>query len=512
MDNKSQNNKRIAKNTLALYIRTFITLSIGLFTSRVVLNALGVNDYGIYNVVGGIVAMFSIVTSSLSQAISRYLTFELGKDLKDRLHKIFCTSVNIQILMSVIIVLLAEVIGVWFLNYKMNIPSDRMYAANWVMQFSILSFVINLISIPYNAVIIAHERMKVFAYISIFEAVMKLVIVACLYISSIDKLITYSFLLLFVAVVIRIIYGVYCKRNFEECHYSLIFDKTLFKDMSKFAGWNFTGVLAYILNTQGINIISNLFFGVTVNAARGIATQVEGIVKNFVNNFTTAVRPQIIKSYSSGDMDYMTKLVCSSTKYSYFLMWLFALPIIIETETILKLWLHLVPEHTVIFLRLTMTATLMSLLGEMMFTNVMAIGKLKNYMIYESIITCLVFPLSYLLFLKGFPAETSYILFSTAYFVLIFVRLWYLKREENFPVQLFVKTTLLPVIATTLFSLLIPLLVSNAVHVSSDILSFIINVPVCVISCIFSIVIFGLQNDERKFVVGKLSAIIHKNK
>ena len=392
---ESEKNKRIARNTIALYIRTLITLAVGLFTSRVVLNVLGIDNFGIYNVVGGVVAMFNIVTTSLSQSISRYLTFELGRDNKEKLNMIFSTSVNIQILMSVVIIVLIEAFGVWFLNNKMNIPPDRIYAANWVLQFSVLAFIVNLISVPYNASIIAHEKMKAFAYVSILEAVMKLMIAYLLYISLVDKLITYAFLLLLVSIIIRLVYGQYCKRHFEECKYSFVFDKKLFADMSKFAGWNFLASTAYIFNTQGINIISNIFFGVAINAARGVATQVDGITRNFVSNFTTAVRPQIVKSYSVGDTNYMNKLVCSGAKYSCFLMLFFALPFMFEAESILKVWLKLVPEHSPSFIRLTMVVSLIWLLGDTMYTSIMAIGKLKKYMIYETCITCLVFPISY---------------------------------------------------------------------------------------------------------------------
>ena len=420
----SDNNKRIAKNTIALYIRTLITLAVGLFTSRVVLNVLGVDNFGIYNVVGGVVGMFNIVTTSLSQSISRYLTFELGRNNKERLRVIFCTSVNIQILMSLVIVILAEAIGVWFLNNKMNIPLERLYAANWVFQFSILAFIVNLISVPYNAALIAHEKMKAFAYVSILEALMKLIIAYLLYVSFMDKLITYAFLLLMVSVIIRIVYGQYCKRNFEECKYSFIFNKKLFSDMSKFAGWNFLASTAYIFNTQGVNIISNMFFGVAINAARGIATQVDGITRNFVCNFTTAIRPQIVKSYSVGNTKYMNRLVCSGAKYSYFLMLFFALPFMFEAETILQVWLKLVPDHSPTFIRLTMIVSLVWLLGDTMYTSIMAIGKLKKYMIYETCITCLVFPVSYFAFYVKMSPDSAYIIYAFAYMLLLLLRLW----------------------------------------------------------------------------------------
>ena len=499
----SDNNKRISKNTIALYIRTLITLAVGLFTSRVVLNVLGVDNFGIYNVVGGVVGMFNIVTTSLSQSISRYLTFELGRNNKERLRVIFCTSVNIQILMSLVIVILAEAIGVWFLNNKMNIPLERLYAANWVFQFSILAFIVNLISVPYNAALIAHEKMKAFAYVSILEALMKLIIAYLLYVSFMDKLITYAFLLLMVSVIIRIVYGQYCKRNFEECKYSFIFNKKLFSDMSKFAGWNFLASTAYIFNTQGVNIISNMFFGVAINAARGIATQVDGITRNFVCNFTTAIRPQIVKSYSVGNTKYMNRLVCSGAKYSYFLMLFFALPFMFEAETILQVWLKLVPDHSPTFIRLTMIVSLVWLLGDTMYTSIMAIGKLKKYMIYETCITCLVFPVSYFAFYVNMSPDSAYIIYAFAYMLLLLLRLWYLKRVEHFPIGFFLKAVIYPVVLSSLVACIAPL-TYKCFFYDGSIVSFIISICVCVCSFIISVFFFGLSYEERVLIISKI--------
>lgn len=499
----SDNNKRIAKNTIALYIRTLITLAVGLFTSRVVLNVLGVDNFGIYNVVGGVVGMFNIVTTSLSQSISRYLTFELGRNNKERLRVIFCTSVNIQILMSLVIVILAEAIGVWFLNNKMNIPIERLYAANWVFQFSILAFIVNLISVPYNAALIAHEKMKAFAYVSILEALMKLIIAYLLYVSFMDKLITYAFLLLMVSVIIRIVYGQYCKRNFEECKYSFVFNKKLFSDMSKFAGWNFLASTAYIFNTQGINIISNMFFGVAINAARGIATQVDGITRNFVCNFTTAIRPQIVKSYSVGNTKYMNRLVCSGAKYSYFLMLFFALPFMFEAETILQVWLKLVPDHSPTFIRLTMIVSLVWLLGDTMYTSIMAIGKLKKYMIYETCITCLVFPASYFAFYVNMSPDSAYIIYAFAYILLLLLRLWYLKRVEHFPIGFFLKAVIYPVVLSSLVACIAPL-TYKCFFYDGSIVSFIISICVCVCSFIISVFFVGLSYEERALIISKI--------
>lgn len=501
------NNKRIAKNTIALYIRTLITMAVGLYTSRVVLNVLGVEDYGVYNVVGGVVSMFSIVTASLSQAISRYLTFELGKGNQDKLRTIFCTSVNIQLLMSLAIVVLMECVGVWFLNSKMNIDADRMYAANWVFQFSVLTFVINLVSVPYNAAIIAHEKMKAFAYVGILEAVLKLVIVAGLLLSSIDKLITYAFFQLMVSITIRMVYGSYCKRHFEECRYSFIIDKQLLKDMTGFAGWSSTAAIAWIFNTQGINIISNIFFGVVINAARGVATQVEGIVKGFVINFTTAVRPQIIKSYSSGDKAYLFKLLCSSTKYSYFLMLVFFIPFLFEAETILRLWLKNYPNYAPLFLRLTFVFTLVNLLGDLLFTNILAVGKLKVYMISETIITGLVFPFTYAFFYFGLSPAVPYVLFTLAYALLIFVRLAYLRKEEGFPVQMYLTDVFLPVLVVTVSACVAPFLFKSYVCKPDNTLYSLMDIFVCGVSVLSSIYMIGCNAEEKAFVKSRFLKI-----
>ena len=305
MSLQSNNNKRIAKNTLLLYFRMLLMMLVSLYTSRVVLKALGVEDYGIYNVVGGVVAMFSVLSGSLSTAISRFLNFELGKEDKKGLEKVFSSSVTIQFGLSLIVLLLAETIGLWFLNNKMVLPEDRVYAANWVFQLSLITFVLNLISIPYNAAIVAHERMSAFAYISIMEAVGKLLVAYIIVMSPIDRLIMYSVMLTGIAGFIRIAYGIYCKRNFEECRYHYIYDKTLLYKMFKFAGWNFIGASSSILRDQGGNIVINLFCGPAVNAARAIASQVNIAINSFVSNFMIALNPQITKSYASGNHSYM---------------------------------------------------------------------------------------------------------------------------------------------------------------------------------------------------------------
>lgn len=439
INTQQANNKRIAKNTLLLYFRMIITMIVTLFTSRIVLDTLGETNYGIYNVVGGVVTMFSVLSSSLSGAISRFITYELGKKNLENLKLIFSTSVNIQIIMSIIIFLLCEVIGGWFLNEKMNIPSERMEAANFILHCSIITFVINLISVPYNATIIAHERMNVFAYISILEVSLKLLVAYLIYLSPFDKLKIYALLILSISAILRFIYSFYCKHHFEEANYNCkLFDKRVFKEMFSFAGWNLFGNTAYMLNTQGINMLINIFFGVTTNAARAIVVQVDTAIQQFVNNFMTAINPQITKSYAIGDYEYMYKLVCRGTKFSFFIMYIFVVPIVLEAETILKIWLNQVPADTTIFMRLVVISSLASLIGNSLYCAIQSTGHIKRYQVIVTLVGCLVFPLTWIAYKLGAPAYSTYIIYAILYFSLNFIRLSTLKRLMNFKVEYFI--------------------------------------------------------------------------
>lgn len=506
MANGATNNKRIAKNTLLLYVRTLFIMLVSLYTSRVVLNTLGVSDYGIYNVVGGVVAMFSVISSSLSSAISRYITYELGHGDIDKLKRIFATSVNIQIGISLAVLVLAELIGVWFLNTKLNIPAERMTAANWVFQCSLLSFIINLISVPYNATIIAHEKMSAFAYISILEAVLKLAVVYMLVISPYDKLVSYAVLLVMVALIVRFTYSFYCRKHFEESHYKFVYDKSLIKEMTGFAGWNFFGNTAYILNVQGVDMLINIFFGVTLNAARGVATQVQHAVMQFVNNFTVAINPQITKSYASGDMEYVYKLVCRGARFSYFLLLVFLVPIVCETEYILRIWLKLVPEYASLFLRLTLFGSLMTLLGNSMLTAIMATGNIKKYEFWITIVGCLVFPLTWLAFKLGLPPATTYVIYIAIYFLLNFVRLYFAKTQLDFPVKLYLLDVILRVFVVTSLAFVLPILVTT--YLEESFLRLCITCAVSVISTGVIIYSLGLQKAERKKINSKIAIFL----
>lgn len=505
---QSANNKRIAKNTLMLYVRTLFVMVISLYTSRVVLQVLGVEDYGVYQVVGGLVAMFSVISSSLSSAISRFITFEIGRGDMERLKRIFSTSIIIQLCLCVIVALAVEIGGLWFMHTEMQIPAGRLDAAEWVLHCSVLTFCLNLLSIPYNACIIAHEHMKAFAYVSVVEAVLKLGILFLIVYSPIDSLVTYAILLTLVAVLTRLVYTVYCHKHFEETKTKLIFDKSIFKEMSGFSGWSFFNNTSFILNNQGVSMLMNVFFGVTVNAARGIAIQVESAVLQFVNNFTTAINPQITKSYANGDLDSMYKLVCRGAKFSFFSMLILSLPIILEANQILSIWLTKVPEHTVIFVQLSMIMGMCDCIGTTGYTACMATGKLKRYSLTLTPLIVLEFPLSWLLFYYGASVESSYYLYILIKLLVLFVRMYLMQRMIGLNYLMYIKGVFFPIVLTTLFSIILPILI--IIFMDENILRFFILLIVSAISVIVSVLFLGMTRIERNMIIQKSSNLFSK--
>lgn len=508
MSNQSANNKRIAKNTLMLYVRTLFVMVISLYTSRVVLQVLGVEDYGVYQVVGGLVAMFSVISSSLSSAISRFITFEIGRGDVERLKRIFSTSIIIQLCLCVIVALAVEIGGLWFMHTEMQIPAGRLDAAEWVLHCSVLTFCLNLLSIPYNASIIAHEHMKAFAYVSVVEAMLKLGILFLIVYSPIDSLVTYAILLTVVAALIRLAYTVYCHKHFEETKTKLIFDKSIFKEMFGFSGWSFFNNTSFILNNQGVSMLMNVFFGVTVNAARGIAIQVESAVLQFVNNFTTALNPQITKSYANGDLDSMYKLVCRGAKFSFFSMLILSLPIILEANQILSIWLTKVPEHTVIFVQLSMIMGMCDCIGTTGYTACMATGKLKRYSLTLTPLIVLEFPLSWLLFYYGASVESSYYLYILIKLLVLFVRMYLMQRMIGLNCLMYIKGVFFPIVLTTLFSIILPILI--IIFMDEDILRFFILLIVSAISVIVSVLFLGMTRIERNMIIQKSSNLFSK--
>ena len=478
----SENSKRIAKNTLALYFRMFLLMAIGLYTSRVVLNALGETDFGIYGAVGGIVSMCSLLSGSLASAISRFLTVELGKNDVARLREVFSMSIIVILLLAAVVFVIAEPSGVWYVGNVMNLPPERVEAARWVFQFSLLTFLVNLLSVPYNATIIAHEKMSAYAYISILEAVLNLT----------------------VALLIMHSYAAYCRR-FDECGHKLRWNKRIFRQMLSFAGWSFLGNGAYMLNTQGVNQLLNVFFGVSLNAAREVMSKVETSVNRFVTNFITAINPQIMKSYAAGNYEYMYHLVCRGAKYSYFLLWILVLPLVLETPAILRLWLKNVPEYSVVFVRLSLATALCNTLGHTFLAAVNATGNVGRYQTWVTIVGGLVFPLSLVAFKLGCEPQTAFYIYFLVYFVLIFVRLVIVSGHIGMPKSLFVKEVFMRIIPVTLLSAAVPSILVCGMSPSVWRVLIVSLVSVC--SVAVTVYFTGLTDGEKAFVIRKIKNI-----
>ena len=505
---QTDNTKRIAKNTLLLYMRMLFTMAVSLYTSRVVLQVLGVSDFGVYNVVGGVVGMFSILSGSLSSAICRFITFELGKGNGEKLKAIFSTAINIQALLAFSIFCLAEIGGLWFLHAKMNIEPDRLWAATWVLHCSILTFMVNLISVPYNALMIAHEHMKAFAYISILDAVLKLVVVFLLQLASWDKMVVYACLLLVVAIVIRLIYSIYCKRHFEACVYRWQFDKPLLQKMLGFAGWNFIGASSGVLKDQGVNIAINLFCGTAVNAARAISVQVNNAINSFVTNFMTALNPQITKSYAKGDYDYMMKLVQQGARLSFYLLLVLSLPVIINAEGILALWLTVVPDHTVLFVRLILVLAMCESLSGTLITAMLATGKIRNYQLAVGGLQMLNFPISYLLLRMHLFPESTLIVAILISLICLCTRLLFLRSMINLRVMDYMKKVLGNVLLVASISVILP--VACFWNMSPGPLRFFTVCSVSLCSTLSVIYWIGCTPKERVFLQEKVAGLLTK--
>ena len=441
---------------MVLYVRMFVMMLISFFTAGITLNALGVEDYGINNVVGGLVAMFSLLSNSLTGAASRFITFALGKGDLDYQKRVFSTAVNIHIVLAIVVVLAIETVGVWFLNNRLNIPPDRLYAANWVLQCSVISFALGLFSVPYNSSIYAHERMSAFAWFTIYDAVVKLIVVASIYYYGGDKLILFAIISLIPSVIKQFIFWVYCKRNFLECEYNFQLDRGLFKEMFSFSIWNFIGCTAGLLKDQGVNILINIFTSPVVNAARGIAMQLNGIISQFSGNFMGALMPQITKYYASRELKEMYKLMFRGTRFSYYIFMFIAIPVFFEIETILQIWLGQVPEHTVLFTRLALLLSLLEMLSSVLITAQNATGCIRNYQLVVGTLLLLNFPLSYLMLYLGFMPEITLVVALFVGVICLVARLCFLRHTIKLSVQDYVLQVIGNTFIVSLLSAFVP--------------------------------------------------------
>ena len=507
MTDTSANNKRIAKNTLLLYIRMFLMMGITLYTSRVVLQMLGVDDFGIYNVVGGIIVLFSFINNAMVASTQRFLNFELGRGNVEEAQKVFAASLNIYLIIVVIFMLLAETLGLWFLNRYINIPPERTVAANWVYQASLVATALNFVRMPYNAAIIAYERMSFYAYTSIIEAALKLGIVFLLY-SFADKLIAYAWFVSVVALLILLMYVFFCRRVFFICrHHTFAYDKRRYTALVSFSGWSLFGSVANMGASQGVNILLNIFFGVFVNAAMGIANQVSGAIGLFVGNFQTAFNPQIVKSYASGEMERFINLILKASKYSYYLLFLIALPCFICCNEILQLWLGEVPLHAVSFCRLLIIFSLIDAIQGPLWMSAQATGKIKHYQLLMSCLILLNLPVTYVV-LKLFPiAELGLLIRVSINIITAVVRVVYLKLLFPFPVIRYVKETVGTCIVVSVMSVLFPWLIYQNTDGLSQLCLTISASLVCTLVFIY---IIGLSCSERQIVLNIIRRIFNK--
>lgn len=504
----SASNRRIAKNTLMLYIRMLFLMLIGLYTSRVVLESLGVVDYGLYGVIGGLVSMSAIITGSLTAAISRFITFEMGRGKEALLSEVFSSAVVIQLMLSVIVLVVAEPLGLWFINSHMNVAEGRLEAVHWVFQFSLLSFIINIISTPYNALIVAHERMSAFAWIGIFEGFGKLGAALLIAFSPIDRLIFYSSLMALVAVAVRVAYAAYCRTNFEECRSRMAWNSGLVKKMLSFAGWNFIGVASGVLRDHGGNILINIFSGPVANAARSVSMQLGGAVQGFVTNFMTAVNPQITKSFASGDRNYMMTLAFKSSRLSFFLLFILSLPVMINIDFILNIWLKEIPAGSSAFVILALIFSMSECISSPLITMMLATGDIRNYQIVVGGLQILNFPISYLILKAGAPPESILAVAVVISQLCLAARLIMLRRMVGLPIGKFMTDVYFRIIAVAALSFVPAFFLDSVTDEGWG--GFILS---CMASISFSAIIIwliGLKSDERKILISRITDYIRR--
>lgn len=508
MMNYSSSNRRLAKNTLMLYARMLLVMLVTLYTSRVVLRVLGVEDYGIYSIVGGVVVSFSILSNAMSGAISRFITFSLGQGDIEKVRKLFGVAVTIQFCIGTLIIVCAEIVGLYLLNTQMNIPQGRMEAANILFQFSLAIFIIKLFSVPFNALIISNERMSVYAYFGIGEVLLQLTVVFVLQLFPADKLIMYGFLLTVVALIYVTMQYTYCKRAFSSQMAKPTFDKKLFKEMAGFASWNFIGTSAGILKNQGVDIIVNIFTGVAINAARGIALQVNTAVTNFTENFITALRPQIIKTYAANDSNHLNYLVEQGARFSGYLLLFLTIPLILEMDTLLQLWLKVVPLHTATFARLQLIDAVVVSLSQTLVIVLLATGKIRNYQLVVGGINLLNMPLSWLLLYLGYPVLVTYIVSISLNVLCLVSRLLFANHLANVVISHYVHKVVINVIVVACSSVVLPLIITHLLEPSLQ--RMVIVVITCILTTSLSILYIGMAASERTYIYSKAFGLISK--
>ncbi len=500
--NTISSNKRIAKNTILLYVRMFFVMCIQLYTSRVVLQALGVEDYGIYNVVGGIVTMFAFLNAAMNSSTQRYITFYLGKGDKNELQEVFSNCMFIHAMLAVVIIVLSETVGLWFIYNKMVIPAERMDAAFWVFQMSIITTVVLIFSTPYNATIIAYEKMSAFAYISIFEVILKLLTAFILLFSKWDNLVLYAVLTVIAQLIVRFIYVYYCNRHFTITKIVYKFNKQLFRSMTSFIGWNVWGGLSNVLYGQGLNILLNMFFGPVINAARGIAVQVQGVVQQFAFNLQTAINPQITKSYAIGELKSMRDLVYRCSRYTFFLLLIISLPIFLETSLLLHLWLTTVPERTVSFTRIMLCIIMVDSVAAPLMTSSAATGNVKLYQTVIGGTMLLIVPVSYLFLKLGYNPSVVFFVHLAFCLITFILRLIIVRPMIQLSIREYIKVALWPCFKSGLLAVIIPTVLYMLLP--STLTNGVLVLLSSIIFSIIAVYLLGITHNERAFINQKI--------
>ncbi|SFG53285.1 oligosaccharide flippase family protein [Prevotella sp. KH2C16] len=499
MPDIAANNKRIAKNTILLYVRMILVTLVTLYTTRIILKALGVVDYGIYNVIGGVIAFLGIFNSSVSAATQRYLSFDIGNGDGNSLNKDFSACLNIYIALSVIVIIIAETIGLWFVNTQLNIPADRLLAANYVYQFTIFSSICSLLWAPFTASIISHERMDAFAWISIIEVSIRLILAyAVLYIGY-DHLIVYSFFLFLSFVIVALCYISFCYKHFNECRIRLFYEKERYNKLISYSGWNIFGSAAGLIANQGVNILLNIFYGPAVNAARGIAFQVSGAITQFFANFYTAVKPQVVKYYATKDFSEMYNLVCYSARFSYYLALLIAAPVFFELSYIVQLWLGETPNFLIVFGRLAIIYCVLESFSNPLMTTVLAAENIKGYQIAISFINLMTFPIAYIC-LKIFQTPT--IVFVVSIFISIVAnigRAYYAQKLVGLKMTKFLKEVVFKISIPTVLVPIVPQLI--LISMNEGLSRLCMSVIITLISSSIIIYFVGMNHKERDIVI-----------
>ncbi len=504
-------NKRIAKNSIFLSIRMVVVLCINLYTTRAVLSLLGVDDYGVYNVVCGFVSMFTFLNTSMSNGIQRFFNYELGKNGVENANKIFCTSVLIQLILAFIVVALCESFGLWYLHNKMIVPEGRMFAAEMIFQFSMISFLLIVFQAPFVAAVMAHERMDFYAIINVVDAVLKLCIVFTVPLLVGDYLVLYGLLLALVSLFDFMCYYVYCRRNFVEIHLSRVFHKEIFKSMLSFSGWNLFGSFSNMMRDQGINLIMNLFYGPVVNAARGIAVQINAGINGFVSNILTPVRPQVIQSYAKGEIDRALRLTYSISKFSLVFLYMLSLPVCLEIEYVLKLWLGAnVPKHTSTFvLIILMTSAVLIMMGAMA-TLVHASGEMRKYQLYGSVVKFLSVPIAFIMLKYGAKPEWALIMVLIFDVLGFFVGLFIIKGIMSFSIMDYLKKVIVPLFPVFLITFLISYPVVLFMEMGGGRLICVISSSI--IGAVFIFYFLGLSSSEKTIIRQIVERMVKKIK